>query len=102
MMWRKLCTAVAAVALVAGFALPSAYAKKCPKICKPEITACRSTIPDKSTCTGTRKEKGKCRRAINKAKRVCMTSIIKACKQRKDTVPATVCSPSGAFLDLVE
>ena len=102
MMWRKLCTAFAAVALVAGFALPSAYAKKCPRICKPEITACRSTIPDKSTCTGTRREKGQCRRAINMAKRVCMTSIIKACKQRKDTVPATDCSPSGAFLDLVE
>ena len=102
MMWRRFCTAFAAVTLVAGLGLPSVYAKPCPKVCKDAITACRSTIPSKSACTGTRKEKGKCKRAINKAKRLCMTSILKACRQRKNTVPADVCSPSGAFLDLVE
>ena len=102
MMWRKFCTAFAAVTLVAGFALPSAYAKPCPRVCKQAIADCRSTIPSKSSCTGTRKEKGKCKHSINKAKRICMTSILKACKQRKDAVPKDVCSPSGAFLDLVE
>lgn len=100
----KVVAAFGALVFVAGLAASPVHAakKKCPKLCKDAISACLAAVPAPSTCTGTAKEKKTCKRDIAKRKKDCRKGILKACKDRAATVAADVCSPSGAFLSLVD
>lgn len=87
---RTILAAAAAVMLSVGLMVSVAPAKggpKCGKLCRTEISAC------KAECTGTKKEKGKCKRA-------CRKELLDTCKlqptPRSSCLPA---SPSGAFLN---
>ncbi|MCW5892913.1 MAG: hypothetical protein KIT14_20560 [bacterium] len=87
---RTILATAAAVMLSLGLMVSPAPAKggpKCPKLCRSEISAC------KAECTGTKKEKGKCKRA-------CKKELVNICKAqpapRSSCLPA---SPSGAFLN---
>lgn len=86
---RTILATAAAVIFSVGLMVSIAPAKggpKCGKLCKTDIAAC------KATCEGTKKEKGKCKRA-------CRKELLDACKlQPTPRSSCTPASPSGAFL----
>jgi hypothetical protein len=85
MMGRKLLALVAVVVLGAGLAASPAHArKKCKKLCRDNIAACKA-----AECQSLTSGRRKCNRT-------CKRETIALCRSRPDT---TTCSPSGAFLD---
>jgi hypothetical protein len=93
------------LALVAGVAIALAVAvsptdaakKKCPKICKDQIIACKDVIGLPSTCTQEVKaDKKACKVDKRTRRKECKTRLIAKCKDNADPL---VCSPSGAFID---
>ena len=85
MIRKKLLALVGVVVLGAGLAASPAVAKKkCKKLCKTDIAACKET-----NCKPLPNHKRQCNRT-------CKKDIIGLCKLRPDSI---ACSPSGAFLD---
>jgi hypothetical protein len=85
MMARKLLALVAVMMLAAGlFTSPALAKKKCKKLCKDEIAACKEAV-----CKPLPNHRRKCNLT-------CKRAAITVCKSRPET---TTCSPSGAFLD---
>ena len=84
-MVRKLLALMAVMLLAAGlFTSPALAKKKCRKLCKDTIAACKE-----ATCKPLPNHRRQCNRA-------CKQAAITLCKSRPET---TTCSPSGAFLD---
>ena len=89
-MHRKIAVGLAALVLCLGMAAtPASAAKKCKKLCKPELTACLTPC---ASLKG--KEKRLCKKACKTTAR---TVTIPLCKERVEH--ADTCSPSGAFID---
>jgi len=85
MMVRKLFALMAVMMLATGLLTSPALAKKkCKRLCKDMITACKET-----TCKPLPNHRRKCNVT-------CKRDAITLCKSRPET---TTCSPSGAFLD---
>jgi hypothetical protein len=85
MIGKKLVALLSVAVLGAGLAASPAMArKKCKKLCRENIAACRE-----ANCKPLPNHRRKCNRT-------CKRDIIQICKSRPDT---TTCSPSGAFLD---
>ena len=83
---RKLFALMAVVVLGAGLsASPALAKKKCKKLCRENIAACKA-----AECQSLTSGRRKCNRT-------CKRETIELCKSRPDS---TTCSPSGAFLDL--
>ena len=84
-MVRKLLAMMGVAVLAAGLVTSPALAKKkCRKLCKDTIAACKE-----AACKPLPNHRRQCNRA-------CKQAAIMLCKSRLDT---TTCSPSGAFLD---
>ena len=84
-MVRKLLALMAVMMLAAGlFTSPALAKKKCKKLCKDTIAACKE-----ATCKPLPNHRRKCNLT-------CKREAITLCKTRPET---TTCSPSGAFLD---
>ena len=84
-MARKLFALMAVIMLAAGlFTSPALAKKKCQKLCKDTIAACKE-----ANCKPLPNHRRKCNRT-------CKRATIELCKSRPET---TTCSPSGAFLD---
>jgi len=83
-MVRKLLALMAVVMLAAELFTSPALAKKCKKLCKDTIAACKE-----ATCKPLPNHRRKCNLT-------CKREAIRLCKSRPET---TTCSPSGAFLD---
>jgi hypothetical protein len=85
MIVRKLVALVGMAVLAAGlFTSPALAKKKCQKLCKETIAACKE-----ANCKPLLNHRRKCNRT-------CKREAIMLCKSRPTT---TTCSPSGAFLD---
>ena len=90
--------AVIAIALAVAVSPTDAAKKKCRKICKDQIAACKDVIGVPSTCTQEEKaEKKACKRDKKTRRRECKTRLIDKCKANLEDPLA--CSPSGAFID---
>jgi len=82
---KKLLALVAVGGLGMGLAAtPATAKKKCKKLCRDDIAACKA-----ANCAPLTKGRRKCNRT-------CKRDAIELCRSRPDT---TTCSPSGAFLD---
>ena len=93
------------LALIAGVAIAMAVVvsptdaakKKCPRICKAQITACKDVIGLPRTCTQeVKEEKTACKRDKKTRRKECKTRLLDKCRANTDPL---VCSPSGAFID---
>ena len=85
MIGKKLLVLVAVVVLGAGLAAsPAAAKKKCKRLCRDNIAACKA-----ANCASLPNHRKQCNRT-------CKRDAIELCRARPDT---TTCSPAGAFLD---